>query len=163
MQTKRRSHQRGFTLFELVLVIVIIGLFSALAIPKINSPVSYTTQSRAEAFASDLRHAKALATASGRCTQVDVVGTQTLVVKKPNDVPTPVAYPPCSGSVVVYTSALDANTSVTGPATSLYFNSVGAPSAAATYTLVATGGGTKYVGVTALTGSVVICTSLPCP
>lgn len=159
---KERLNQQGFTLLEMVFVIVIIGIVGAIALPKINNPMAYTTQSRAEAFASDLRHAKALAAASGRCAQVDLVGTQTLVVKKPNDATTPAAYPPCNGSTVVYTSTLDANTSVTGPARSLYFNSIGVPSAPVTYTVLA-GGKTQYVGVTALTGLVVICAALPCP
>jgi len=146
----------------MVFVIVIIGIVGVMALPKISNPISYTTPSRAEAFASDLRHAKALATAGGRCAQVDLLGTHTVVVKKPNDVPTQATYPPCNGSTVVFTSTLDANTTVTGPGTSLYFNSTGVPSAPVTYTVLA-GGKTKYVGVTALTGLVVICAALPCP
>mgnify|MGYP000411475910 CR=1 FL=1 len=153
--------QRGFTLLELVVTIVIIGIISIAYLPKINNPLGYSVQSRAEAFASDLRHAKELAVSGGRCVSVTLNfsgGAYTFVASKPIDA----IYPPCNGSTTLYSSVMDSKTIISGPSPALYFNSVGIPSASATYTLTA-GGVTKYIGVTALTGLVVVCSTQPCP
>jgi prepilin-type N-terminal cleavage/methylation domain-containing protein len=158
---KKPNNEHGFTLLELVLVVVAIGIFSVIAAPKFNNPISYTAQSRAETFASDLRHIKNLAAANDRCVAITTTvsgGITTIIGSKPSDS----IYPPCNGNTVIFSSALDSNTSITGPVSPFYFNNVGQPNMAATYTVLA-GGVKNYVGVNSFTGLVVVCTSLPCP
>ncbi len=63
---------RGFTLIELVMVMVIMGAFAALAVPNM-SPGDTTVNAQADRFAQDLRHAQTLAMSQGRALTVEVV------------------------------------------------------------------------------------------
>jgi len=56
----RRSLERGFTLGELLIVIVLVGIISAIAVPRMsNDPLVVATQ--AEQLAADIRYAQSLA------------------------------------------------------------------------------------------------------
>ena len=63
---------RGFTLIEMVMVLVIVGAFSALAVPQM-SPGDTTINAQADRFAQDLRHAQSLAMSQGRTLTLETV------------------------------------------------------------------------------------------
>ena len=49
MKEKRRDREKGFTLFEILVVIIIIGLLAALVGPKLFGKVSMAKQKAAKA------------------------------------------------------------------------------------------------------------------
>ncbi len=63
---------RGFTLIELVIVLVIAGAFAALAVPRL-SPGDTTLNAQADRFAQVLRHAQALAMSQGRVLTLEIM------------------------------------------------------------------------------------------
>ena len=60
-----RDTQTGFTLVELVIVIVVLGIMSVYAMMKGASPAEMSVPSQAQKLASDIRHAQTLAYTSG--------------------------------------------------------------------------------------------------
>lgn len=69
-----RQQIRGLTLLELVIVLVILGALSALAVPRF-SPADNTVAAQADRLARDLRHAQALAMNQGRSLAFDITST----------------------------------------------------------------------------------------
>lgn len=63
--TSPHRHQDGFTLVELVIVIVVVAVLAAVGIMNSPSPAELSLPSQAEKMASDLRHAQTLAHTSG--------------------------------------------------------------------------------------------------
>jgi len=57
--------ESGYTLIEVVVTLVILGIVALYALPRIPSTESFTLRSQAEKFASDLRRAQILASAHG--------------------------------------------------------------------------------------------------
>lgn len=68
-----RSHA-GFTVVELVAVIVVLGIVSALALPRLTDRSAFQARGFEDEVFAALRHARALAVASGCDVQVSIAG-----------------------------------------------------------------------------------------
>jgi MSHA pilin protein MshC len=77
-------NQEGFTLVELVLVIVLLGVLSATALPKFFSASSYQQQAFFDDTLNAVRYAQKLAVASGCTVQVSI-NSNTYVLNRPAD------------------------------------------------------------------------------
>jgi MSHA pilin protein MshA len=79
------QNQKGFTLIELIVVIVILGLLSAVAVPKFVDLTSDARESSVEGFAGGIRSAVSLAraqylvTGNTTATTVSMSGTSVTV------------------------------------------------------------------------------------
>ena len=150
--------QSGFTLVELVIVIVIVGVLSAYAVMRNSSPATYALLSQAQTMASDIRHVQSLATTWGKSLRITAVvganGTYSVSCVASGAAP-------CNASPVInpatgaaFSVALQQGAVLSGPAT-LDISSLGQPSASAIYS-VNTGGPNMEVRVAALTGFVTV-------
>ena len=157
-----KPRKDGFTLVELVFVIVIVGIMSAYVTMQGYSAAEMSLPSQAQKMASDIRHARTLATTWGQRLRLSVTaganGNYQVVSCTVN--PTTGVVSSCNASPVVdpvtgigFSVNLQKGVALAGP-TTLDFNSLGQPSAAASYTL--TSGSVKTINVAALTGFVTV-------
>ncbi len=144
--------ERGFTLIELVIVIVTIGLLSWVAFPK-----SYVTDTRigvaARKIQSDIRYAQELAMTRGEAHQIrffSATNSYDIVTASSNPVPDPLTRD--ESYVVDFNSGTFSGVQLDTTIT-VEFDSLGRPDAAKTITL---NGGSKVITVTAETGRVVL-------
>jgi MSHA pilin protein MshC len=159
----------GFTLVELVIVIVVLGIISVYAVVKSVSPAEITLPSQAQTLASDIRHAQTLAYTWGKRMRLSISAGTTYSVS----CVTGASGSPCNTSndfsvtlkkdvVLAGSVTRQDGAPLTCPASAsaLEFNSLGQPvdclgnSAFASYTL--TSGSSKTVFVAALTGLVTV-------
>jgi prepilin-type N-terminal cleavage/methylation domain-containing protein len=146
--------QTGFTLVELVIVIITIGVISTYAMVMNGSSGTYAVASQAESLARDLRHAQSLAHTWGRSLRVTVSpgenGTYSVSCVTAGTYPcnSPTVIDPSTGAA--FTGALEKSAVL---AATLDFDSFGVPSAAASYT-VTYGSAVKTVSLLAITGLV---------
>ena len=151
--------QSGFTLVELIMVMVVLGILSAYAVMRNVSPAEVTLPSQAQKMASDIRHAQTLASTWGRRLRIStdsssysVTCTSSVVAPCPAAITTPVTDPATGSSFHV---DLQKNVVFVNPTTAtLDINSLGQPLAAASYTLSA--GSIETIAVAALTGFVTV-------
>jgi prepilin-type N-terminal cleavage/methylation domain-containing protein len=122
MQTSSGSRQRaaGFTLMEVIFVIVLLGLFATFATMKLVTPATMTLAAQAQSLATVIRRAQSLAVVRGERTRVSVTTSGvngSLAVACP-------ASTPCitDTSLTVSQGAVLGSTSAT-----FYFNSLGQP------------------------------------
>lgn len=150
--------QAGFTLIELIMVIVVLGIVSTYAVMRSGTPTEVTLPSQAETMASNIRHVQTLATTWGRSLRISVatgangsysVSCVTVGASPCNT--SPVINPATGGTFSV---SLQKNVVLGGTAT-LDFNSLGQPTTAASYSL-SSGSSTKTVSVAALSGYVTV-------
>lgn len=134
--------QDGFTLVELVIVIVLIGIMSVYAITNDTSPSELSLPSQAEKMASDIRYAQTLSHSTGQRICLTIVSGTNGTYTAAN----------CVGNTILFSFSLAKNVTLNGP-TSIFFDTLGQPSAAASYTLTS-GRSTKTVSITTLTGFV---------
>ena len=157
MHLSNKQLQAGFTLIEVVVVIVILGIISVYATPKSVSTAEITLPSQAQKLASDIRHAQVLATSWGKSLRLSIIagknGTYSVSCVTSGSSPCNVS-PVVNPSGGSFSVSLQKNV-VLGGTSTVDFNSLGQPSAAATYTLT-TGSSTITVSVAALTGFVTV-------
>ena len=160
MLSRHNQHalQAGFTLVELVIVIVVLGIISVYAAARSVSPAEATLPSQAQKMASNIRHAQTLAYTWGKNLTVttdsssySVYCTTSVASPCPASTTTPITDPATNSSFNV---SLQKDVVLGGTAT-LVFNSLGQPGGSASYTLTS-GSTTEAISVAALTGNVTV-------
>lgn len=152
--------QAGFTLMELIIVLVVVGVLSAYAMMRNSSSSVFSLLSQAQSMASDIRHAQTLATTWGKRLRIDTAGGANGVYTVSCVTP---GAAPCNTSPVInpatgteFRVALQKGIVLSGPA-QLEIDSLGQPTAASTYVLT-TGDDSLNLNVAALTGDVTVVT-----
>ena len=134
-----RARTAGFTLMEITIVLVIVGIVAALAFTRNSSPAAYTLLSQGEVLAANLRHTQTLATTWSRSLSVGLAGgvNGTYSVS----CVTASAAAPCNSSPVIdpatgsgFSVSAENGVTLCGPA-ALSFDSSGKPAASAAYHL----------------------------
>lgn len=148
--------QQGFTLVELIIVIVVLGILAAVGIMNSPSPAELSLPSQAEKLASDIRHAQTLAHTSGNRLRL-TIDTDTA-----ND-----SYAiGCVDTALIscpqaFTVQIEKNVQLTGTSPTIDIDTLGQPKTSAnaattaSYTLTYDGS-SKTVSVAALTGFVTV-------
>lgn len=162
--------QAGFTVVELIIVVVVLGIISAYAIMKTVSPGVATLPSQAQTMANDIRHAQSLAYTGGKSLRLLLVGSNQYAVYSCvantagtilcNTTSTDPIMDPATGQQFIGTLQKGVTLSVLSGTSPLDFNSLGQPSANVAYCLKIPGnsGSTcdEAVSVAALTGYVAV-------
>jgi MSHA pilin protein MshC len=128
--------QRGFTMAELVIVMVIVGVLSAVAVPRLFDQGEFAARGGRDFLASGLRYAQKSAIALRRNVCIDVAGstvTATIAAAPGSDQPcnagTALVHPANNLSYADPANALPGGAVVAAPA-SLVFDAFGRPLAA---------------------------------
>lgn len=146
----KASH--GFTLVELVAVIVIAGILLAVAGPRFFRADDFTARGYQDAAAAFLRHAQKLAVARhATLTVLADAGGLTLCASATTPCPAADQIPGPDGATP-YQLETPSGITLTASAASFSFDAQGRPSGGVTLTL--TGGGTRTLQVEAETGYV---------
>jgi MSHA pilin protein MshC len=152
------KNQRGFTLVELITVMVIIGILSVAAIPRFFDRTAYDTRAFYDRTISTLRYAQKLAIAQRRFVCVGITGsviTLTYDATPPGPAHTAATCPgsaltnPATGATP-YTLAATGGVTVTSPVAIFSFDALGSTAARQTITVsnygaVIVEAGTGYV------------------
>ncbi len=146
------ASQNGFTLVELIIVIVVLGIVSAYAVMKGVSVAEVTLPSQAQKMASDIRHAQTLAYTSGKrmCLAI-TAGTYSVNCGNVESCLSS-SCPSQSFSVILEKGV------VLSVAPTIDFNTLGQPNDAASYTMSVSvsDSANKIISVAALTGHVTV-------
>jgi MSHA pilin protein MshC len=125
--------QRGFTIAELVIVMVIVGVLSTVALPRLFDQSEFAARGGRDLLASDLRYAQKSAIALRRNVCVDVTGSAvsaTIAAAPGSDQPcsagTALVHPANGLSFADPANALPGGAAVTASA-SVIFDAVGRP------------------------------------
>jgi MSHA pilin protein MshC len=138
---------RGFTLIELVVVLVVVGILAVFVAPRFNSIAVFNTRGFADQVGAALRFAQKAAIARrGYACVTTAPSSLTLSAGSTTTCGTPLAIPGTSGSV------LNAPAGVTLSSTTFYFTALGKAVPGATVTV--TGDGTSTITVEGETGYV---------
>jgi MSHA pilin protein MshC len=153
---KHKRAANGFTLIELVLVIVLLGILSATALPKFFAVSGYQQQMLFDDTLSAVRYAQKLAVATGCKVQVSV-NANTYVLKQP------AARSQCLSNSAVFSLPVrnpgtgetsythsEAGVSLTAAPATFYFDALGRSSANVLLTVA----GVKTIAVVRDTGFV---------
>ena len=146
----------GFSLMELVMVLVVVGIVAVYAVPSITAPSSFSVHHHADALVRDLRHTQQLATAYRKRLRLVATGTNTYTVACATDTTAPcnaTAGGPMTDPATGQPYSVTTQNGVTVSAGTAEFTSFGQPAAAATFSLSG-GGDTATVTVSATGGFV---------
>lgn len=136
---------RGFTLVELVVVIILLGILAVVVLPRFFDRATFDARGFSDELAQTVRFAQKLAVAQHRTVYVLTGGGQVRVCF---DAACSQAAPSPAGGTLA--RPIPAGVSLAAPA-SLAFDALGRPSAAATYAVTG-GGASRTLSVEAETG-----------
>ncbi len=143
---------RGFTLVELLLVMVIAGILAAVAVPRLTQRSAFDTRGLADQLAATVRYAQKLAIAQRRDVFVQLSASDATLCYA--------AVAPClnpapgPGGEKPYTVAAPGGVSIASPVATLGFDAGGRPGIAARLDIQVVGSGTHVVRVERETGYV---------
>jgi MSHA pilin protein MshC len=156
------TKEAGFTLMELIIVLVVVGLLSAYAMMRNSSSSVFSLLSQAQTLASDIKHVQSMATVWGKSLTITATNgaNGSYSVSCTNSTAAP-----CNGTAgapvinpatgIAFTISLQKGVVLAGTPATLVINSLGQPASAAQYVLTTDGGG-MTVNVAALTGNVTV-------
>ena len=158
----RPPPQRGFTLRELLIVMVLVGIISAIALPRMgNDPVLASTQT--DQLAGDIRYVQALAMTQGKRYRINFTVTgYTFTQADAGGTPVP---HPVTGSTapIAWNSGITVTLPPTLPSNLVAFDGLGIPytdnlattaRAAAATIVLSRGGSNQQITITPQTGKV---------
>lgn len=160
--------QSGFTLVELIMVIVVLGIISAYVVTRSSSTATATLASQSQQMASDIRHAQLLATTWGKSLSFSITaganGSYSVSCVTAGAAPCNVSpvIDPATGAGFTRTLKNGVSLQVASGTSPIVFNSLGQPGAAASYTLT-DNTNPDTIAVAALTGFVKVCPPSTCP
>jgi prepilin-type N-terminal cleavage/methylation domain-containing protein len=137
------ADSRGFTLVELIMVVVLIAVLSVTVLPKFLDTSSITVEGAAEMVAADIRYTQELAMSSNDDKKVDFPnGSSTYTLKNSDD-------------SVFRTVKLPSGVTVSSANIMFTFNSLGEPIAGGgSFVTLSAGADTKTITVDSYTGRV---------
>ena len=150
----RATTARGFSLVELILVMVIAGILAAVALPRLVGRNSFDTRGFADQLAASVRFAQKLAVAQRRTVFVQLApGSASLCYLA--TVPCPAASrAPGPGGEKPYTISSPGGVTIASPVAVLAFDAAGRPDTAAQLDIQVNGAGVHHVWVERETGYV---------
>ena len=155
MRPGRPSRCRGFTLGELVVTIVIMGILAAIAVPRLMSSKGFASRGFYDEAQAVVRFAQKTAIAWRRSVVVCISASEISAISNADcAAPVPINHP--TSGVALKSIAPDGVTLSSVPPGSFSFNGMGSPSAAVTITLTSTitGDPARQIIVAAETGYV---------
>lgn len=148
------SREKGFTVIELVMVIVVLGIVSLFVVPRFNSQSSFDSLSFHQELKTAIRYAHKLSIASACDIQVVVTASSYSLFYPDSSCNPPDAFGsnPVSHPVqtTAYNGTAPTGVSITGFG-NFYFNAMGSPSSSGTITV---NPDSRQIKVNSLTGFV---------
>lgn len=160
---KRSKRQAGFTLVELVIVLVLVGIVSAYVVALNTNSAALTARSQADKLASDIRHAQSLAMTWGQSLQITASATGYSVSCVSTTAGSPCNNAPTIGGVVTdpvtnssFQNNLARGVSLINYPSAFSINSIGIPAVTGNSFQLSGGGSTFTVAVAPGTGTVTV-------
>ncbi|MHB1077124.1 pilus assembly FimT family protein [Thiobacillus sp.] len=151
MMTSNRGSSRGFTMVELILVIIIAGVLAGVAVPRMLGRTGFDTRGFADQLAATVRFAQKLAVAQHTDVYVRLTASDAMLCYVDATCAT---LAPGPGGEKPYTVSVPSGVAIS-PATTLHFDAGGRPvNLAARLDIQVNGSGTHHVFVEQETGYV---------